>query len=53
MMRHSETHGADFVVLSMFFGILFAFFVAVVNWFLDKLDGIPFPIRDGATDNVS
>jgi tripartite ATP-independent transporter DctM subunit len=32
MMRNSGTHGADFVVLSMFFGILFAFFVAVVNW---------------------
>src|ERR1022692_1308651 len=31
MMRGSETHGADFVVLRMFFGILFAFFVAVVN----------------------
>ena len=29
MMRHSETHGADYVVLSMFYGILFAFFVAV------------------------
>ena len=25
MMRESETHGADFVVLTMFFGILFAF----------------------------
>src|SRR5919107_3823512 len=31
MMRNSESHGADFVVLSMFFGILFAFFVAVLN----------------------
>src|SRR6058998_1224069 len=31
MMRKSESHGADFVVLSMFFGILFAFFVAVLN----------------------
>src|SRR5881628_2310376 len=39
MMRHSETHGADFVVLSMFFGILFAFFVAIANWVLDKLTG--------------
>src|SRR6195952_3373095 len=29
MMRNSTVHGADFVVLSMFFGILFAFFVAV------------------------
>src|SRR6476620_4651126 len=39
MMRNSETHGADFVVLSMFFGILFAFFVAIANWVLDKLTG--------------
>jgi TRAP-type mannitol/chloroaromatic compound transport system permease large subunit len=32
MMRNSQSRGADFVVLSMFFGILFAFGVAVVNW---------------------
>src|SRR5437763_10961653 len=32
VMRNSQSHGADFVVLSMFFGILFAFFVAVINW---------------------
>lgn len=32
MMRHSDTHGADFVVLTMFNGILFAFGVAVANW---------------------
>src|SRR3979490_771466 len=42
MMRNSDTHGADFVVLSMFFGILFAFFVAVLNWILDKLTGFRF-----------
>src|SRR6266852_2400670 len=42
MMRNSDTHGADFVVLSMFFGILFAFFVAVVNWVIDKLTGFRF-----------
>ena len=42
MMRHSETHGADFVVLSMFFGILFAFFVAVLNWIIDKFTGFRF-----------
>src|SRR5437868_3890749 len=41
-MRKSESHGADFVVLSMFFGILFAFFVAVLNWILDKLTGYRF-----------
>src|SRR5450830_1704411 len=30
MMRHSDTHGADFVVLTMFFGIMFAFGIAIV-----------------------
>src|SRR5512144_259770 len=42
MMRHSDTHGADFVVLSMFYGILFAFFVAVLNWVIDKFTGFRF-----------
>jgi len=42
MMRDSGTHGADFVVLSMFFGILFAFGVAVVNWGLERLTGLRF-----------
>src|SRR5947209_10105064 len=42
VMRNSASHGADFVVLSMFFGILFAFFVAVINWILDKLTGFRF-----------
>jgi tripartite ATP-independent transporter DctM subunit len=42
MMRGSETHGADYVVLSMFYGILFAFFVAVVNWLIDKFTGFRF-----------
>jgi tripartite ATP-independent transporter DctM subunit len=36
MMRNSETHGADFVVLTMFNGIIFAFAVAVVNWLTDR-----------------
>jgi len=40
VMRNSETHGADYVVLSMFFGILFAFAVAVVNWLVARLTGI-------------
>jgi TRAP-type mannitol/chloroaromatic compound transport system permease large subunit len=31
-MRNSTTHGADYVVLVMFIGIVFAFCVAVVNW---------------------
>jgi tripartite ATP-independent transporter DctM subunit len=42
MMRNSETHGADFVVLSMFYGIVFAFFVAVLNWSLQRFTGFRF-----------
>jgi tripartite ATP-independent transporter DctM subunit len=42
MMRNSETHGADFVVLTMFFGILFAFGVAVVNWLTSRFIGFRF-----------
>ena len=42
MMRHSESHGADFVVLSMFFGILFAFGVAIINWLTSRLVGFRF-----------
>jgi tripartite ATP-independent transporter DctM subunit len=42
IMRHSETHGADFVVLSMFFGIMFAFGVAVINWVIARLTGFRF-----------
>jgi tripartite ATP-independent transporter DctM subunit len=42
MMRGSESHGADFVVLSMFFGILFAFGIAVVNWLTNRLLGFRF-----------
>jgi tripartite ATP-independent transporter DctM subunit len=45
MMRASETHGADFVVLCMFFGILFAFGVAVVNWVIERLTGFRFLSR--------
>jgi TRAP-type mannitol/chloroaromatic compound transport system permease large subunit len=45
MMRNSETHGADFVVLCMFFGILFAFAVAVVNWGIERLTGFRFLSR--------
>src|SRR5881275_2865101 len=36
-MRNSTTHGADYVVLTMFIGIVFAFCVAVVNWACDKM----------------
>ncbi len=42
MMRNSATHGADFVVLSMFFGIMFAFGVAVVNWIVARFTGFRF-----------
>ncbi|HZL39122.1 MAG TPA: TRAP transporter large permease subunit [Pseudolabrys sp.] len=42
MMRHSDTHGADFVVLSMFFAIMFAFGVAIINWFTARFLGFRF-----------
>ena len=42
MMRNSTTHGADFVVLSMFNGIVFAFAIAVVNWLTARFLGFHF-----------
>jgi tripartite ATP-independent transporter DctM subunit len=42
MMRNSTTHGADYVVLTMFFSILFAFAIAVVDWICDRLLGFRF-----------
>jgi TRAP-type mannitol/chloroaromatic compound transport system permease large subunit len=42
MMRSSDTHGADFVVLSMFFGIIFAFAIAVINWLTNRFLGFRF-----------
>jgi len=36
MMRDSTTHGADFVVLTMFNGIIFAFAIAVIDWLTDR-----------------
>jgi len=45
MMRHSDAHGADFVVLSMMYGILFAFVVAVLNWIVHRLFGVRFLSR--------
>ncbi len=42
IMRHSESHGADFVVLTMFFGITFAFGVAVINWLTNRFLGFRF-----------
>jgi tripartite ATP-independent transporter DctM subunit len=41
-MRDSTSHGADFVVLSMFFGILFAFGMTVVNWLIARFTGFRF-----------
>jgi TRAP-type mannitol/chloroaromatic compound transport system permease large subunit len=45
MMRNSSTHGADFVVLSMFFGIMFAFAIAVINWLTNRFLGFRFLSR--------
>jgi TRAP-type mannitol/chloroaromatic compound transport system permease large subunit len=42
MMRNSTSHGADYVVLSMFFGIVFAFCVTVVNWISNRITGFRF-----------
>lgn len=42
MMRNSSTHGADFIVLSMFFGIMFAFAIAVINWLTNRFLGFRF-----------
>jgi tripartite ATP-independent transporter DctM subunit len=44
-MRNSPTRGADYVVLTMFVGIVFAFCVAVVNWLCDKVFGLRFLSR--------
>jgi TRAP-type mannitol/chloroaromatic compound transport system permease large subunit len=45
MMRGSESHGADYVVLCMFFAILFAFAMAIANWIVDRLTGFRFLSR--------
>jgi len=42
VMRNAESHGADYVVLSLFFAILFAFAVAVVNWVIARFTGFRF-----------
>ncbi len=44
-MRNSTSHGADYVVLVMFVGILFAFGVAVVNWAGDRTFHVRFLSR--------
>src|SRR5262249_49227764 len=45
LMRNSTTRGADYVVLTMFIGIVFAFCVAVVNWICDRLFHVRFLSR--------
>jgi TRAP-type mannitol/chloroaromatic compound transport system permease large subunit len=40
VMRNTETRGADFVVLTMFFGILFAFAAAVLSWLIARYTGV-------------
>ena len=42
VMRYSTSRGADFVVLTMFFGIMFAFAIAVVNWLTNRFFGFRF-----------
>src|SRR5215467_11535697 len=42
MMRTDVRAGADFVVLTMFFGIMFAFAVAVFNWVCNRTLGFRF-----------
>ena len=42
MMRTSATRGADYVVLTMFLGIVFAFAVAVVNYVTARFMGFRF-----------
>jgi TRAP-type mannitol/chloroaromatic compound transport system permease large subunit len=37
VMRNSQAHGADFVVLTMFISILFALVVALIDWATDHL----------------
>ncbi|HEX9326597.1 MAG TPA: TRAP transporter large permease subunit, partial [Reyranella sp.] len=44
-MRGSTTHGADYVVLTMFITIVFAFAVAIANWLCDKFLGFRFLSR--------
>ncbi len=44
-MQGSEVRGADYVVLTMFIGIIVAFLVAVVNWLTDRFLGIRFLSR--------
>ena len=42
MMLNSTSRGADFVVLTMFYGMIFAFVIAVLNWIVNRLTGFRF-----------
>ncbi len=42
VMHGTKTNGADYVVLTMFFGILFAFGVAIINWLTARFIGFRF-----------
>ena len=42
MMRTSTSRGADFVVLTMFYGMIFAFVIAVLNWTVNRFTGFRF-----------
>jgi TRAP-type mannitol/chloroaromatic compound transport system permease large subunit len=42
VMRTQPYRGADFVILTMAVSIVFAFFVAVLNWIIDKVTGLRF-----------
>jgi tripartite ATP-independent transporter DctM subunit len=44
-LHNTAIHGADYVVLVMFVGIVFAFAIAVVNWVCAKLFGFRFLSR--------
>ena len=45
VMHNSNTHGADYVVLLMFFGMVFAFVIAVLNWLCDRFLKVRFLSR--------
>jgi TRAP-type mannitol/chloroaromatic compound transport system permease large subunit len=42
MMRTSTSRGADFVILTMFYGMMFAFVIAVLNWMVNRFTGFRF-----------
>ena len=52
LMRTQPYRGADFVVLTMAVGILFAFAVAVLNWIIGKITGLRFLSPHGAASHL-